>query len=66
MAAATMPDAMAKGFIPDSPDIIAHTKLVQMGQSDTVEFSLPAAGEYPYICTFPGHGILMNGSITVE
>jgi azurin len=66
MAAATMPDAMAKGFIPESPDIIAHTKLLQMGQSETIEFSLPAAGEYPYICTFPGHGILMNGSITVE
>lgn len=66
MSAATMPDAMAKGFVPDSPDIIAHTKLLQPGQTETIEFSLPAAGEYPYICTFPGHGILMNGSITVE
>jgi azurin len=66
MGAATMPDAMAKGFVPDSPDIIAHTKLLNPGQSETIEFTLPAAGEYPYICTFPGHGILMNGSITVE
>lgn len=66
MSAATMPNAMEKGFIPESPDIIAHTKLLQMGQKETIEFTLPAAGEYPYICTFPGHGLLMNGTITAE
>jgi azurin len=66
MAAATMPDAMAKGFVPETPDIIAHTKLLQPGQSETIEFKLDAAGEYPYICTFPGHGLLMNGVINVK
>lgn len=66
MSAATMPDAMAKGFVPETPDIVAHTKLLQPGQNETIEFKLEAAGEYPYICTFPGHGILMNGVITVE
>ncbi|MDB6003946.1 MAG: azurin [Prosthecobacter sp.] len=55
-----------KGYIPDSPDILAHTKLLQPGQSETVEFTLPAAGEYPYFCTFPGHVAIMNGIITAQ
>ncbi len=62
-AGMTIPD---KGFIPDSPDILAHTKLVQPGQSETIEFTVPAAGEYPFFCTFPGHFMLMNGVITAQ
>ncbi len=55
-----------KGFIPESTDILAHTSLVQPGKSETIEFILPAAGEYPYFCTFPGHVAIMNGVITVK
>lgn len=67
MAIATTAITLAdKGFIPESPDILAHTKLVQPSQSDTVEFVVPVAGEYPYYCTFPGHTMLMNGTIKVE
>lgn len=63
MAAMTLVD---KGFIPESPDILAHTGLIQPNTSETIEFTLPAAGEYNYICTFPGHGAIMNGTITVQ
>ncbi len=62
----TDPNAMAKDYIPESTDIIVHTKLIQPGQSGDVEFTVPdEAGEYPYLCTFPGHSILMNGILTV-
>lgn len=62
----TDPKAMDKGYIPESPDILVHTKLVQPGQTDSVEFTAPAeAGEYPFACTFPGHWLLMRGKITV-
>ena len=60
----TDPNAMAKDYVPDSPDIIQHTKLIQPGQTGFVEVTLEA-GEYPYLCTFPGHAILMNGVLTV-
>jgi azurin len=60
----TDPNAMAKDYIPESPDIIAHTKLIQPGQNGFIELTLEA-GEYPYICTFPGHAIMMNGVLTV-
>lgn len=62
----TDPNGMAKGYIPESPDIIVHTKLLQSGQSETLEFTAPAAGEYPYLCSFPGHSLLMNGVMRVE
>ncbi len=63
MSAITLVD---KGYIPDSPDILAHTKLINPGQSESIEFTLTAAGEYPYFCTFPGHVAIMNGVIIVQ
>ncbi len=63
MAAMALAD---KGYIPDSQDILAHTKLLQPNQSETIEFVVPTAGEYHYICTFPGHGAIMNGVLTAE
>lgn len=60
------PKAMDKSYIPESPDIIASTKLVQPGQTGSVEFTAPAeAGDYPYACTFPGHWLLMRGILKV-
>jgi azurin len=66
MQMAVAPDGMAKGFIPESTDILFHTKLLQPNTIEILEFTAPAAGEYPYICTFPGHGAIMNGVMKVE
>lgn len=63
----TDPQAMAKNYIPESPDILFHTKLVQPTQTEVLEFTAPAeAGDYPYLCTFPGHWMLMQGTMKVE
>ncbi len=62
------PQGMAKSYIPEAakPDILVNTKLVQPNQSETIEFTAPAeAGDYPYICTFPGHWMLMRGVMHV-
>jgi azurin len=64
----TDPNGMAKSYIPEAAkdDILAHTKLVQPTQSETIEFTAPAdAGDYPYMCTFPGHWLLMKGTMHV-
>lgn len=56
-----------KQAVPDSEDILHHSKLVQPGDEDTIEFTAPEEpGEYPYLCTYPGHWMLMNGVMTVE
>lgn len=62
----TDPNGLAKGFIPETPDILWHTKLVNPKESQTLEFTAPAPGDYPYLCTFPGHTALMNGVMKVE
>jgi len=61
------PQGLAKQYCPESDSILAKgNKLVAIGQSDLIEFSAPAeAGDYPYICTFPGHWRLMNGVLHV-
>lgn len=66
MQMATAPDGMAKGFIPEAPEILFHTKLLQPNETETIEFTAPAAGDYPYLCTFPGHAVLMNGVMKVQ
>lgn len=59
--------AQATDYIPEgATEIIAHTKLVGGGESDTIEFDAPAKGVYEFICSFPGHSALMKGSFYVE
>ncbi|HET7397707.1 MAG TPA: plastocyanin/azurin family copper-binding protein [Intrasporangium sp.] len=36
------------------PAIVAHTRLIEGGQSNTITFTAPA-GTYTYLCTFPQH-----------
>ncbi len=60
-------DAKATDYIPEGTDmVIAHTKLLGGGESDTIEFVAPAAGTYDFICSFPGHYALMKGKFIVE
>lgn len=47
-------------------NVIASTKVLGPDESETITFTAPAAGEYPYICTFPGHAAIMKGVMKVE
>jgi azurin len=47
-------------------DVIAKTKILGPGESETVEFEVPGPGTYPFVCTFPGHAALMNGQLVVS
>jgi azurin len=59
--------AKATDYIPAGTDkVIAHTKMLSGGESDTIEFVAPAAGTYDFICSFPGHYALMKGKFIVE
>jgi azurin len=49
----------------NDPAIITHTKLLGPGESDTIEFTVPA-GSYTYICSFPGHYMTMTGVLIAE
>ena len=58
-----------KDFVKDKDArVIAHTKVIGGGETDSVTFSTAAlkAGEaYSYFCSFPGHSALMKGTLTL-
>ena len=55
-----------KGYVPDSDDVLFHTALLQPGSSDSIYFTAPTdPGEYPFVCTFPGHAFTMRGTMVV-
>ncbi len=60
------PEGMKKGYVPASPDVLHATKLIPMGGSETLKFTIDTPGEYPILCTFPGHWRLMNAVLKVE
>lgn len=64
MAAVTRPPE----FLPaDTSPILAHTNMVGPGESASVRLTAPATpGEYRYVCTFPGHSVLMRGKFLVN
>ncbi len=55
-----------KGYVPDSPDVLFATGMVQADQSESLTFTAPdEPGEYPYVCTFPQHWSRMYGVMVV-
>lgn len=57
----------ANEYIPEDEAIIAHTPLASPGETVTVTFTAPSTpGEYKYICTFPGHYMMMQGVMVVQ
>lgn len=60
--------ASGTDYIPagSEKEVIAHTKLIGSGESDTIEFTAPAKGSYEFLCSFAGHSALMKGTFIVE
>jgi azurin len=55
-----------RDYVPATPDVLWATKVVGSNQSFTLKFTAPTVvAEYPYVCTFPGHGLIMFGSMVV-
>jgi azurin len=61
------PEAVLRQYVPKSDDVLFYTDIVPSQQSFTIWFSAPSEkGRYPYLCTFPGHWMVMNGEMVVE
>jgi hypothetical protein len=61
------PDAATRHYIPRTDDVLAYVDIVDPGRDFTIFFRAPSRkGRYPYLCTFPGHWMVMNGVMTVE
>lgn len=63
----TQPGALDRQYVPDMQEVLFHTLVLDPAQSDTLYFCAPnIPGDYPFLCTFPGHWMLMNGIMQVE
>lgn len=55
-----------KAWVPDSPRVIAHSGMVPAHGKAELTLKIPGVpGVYPYVCTFPGHAMAMNGELRV-
>ncbi|MFK7768366.1 MAG: c-type cytochrome [Mariniblastus sp.] len=55
-----------KQYVPDSDKVLFATDMVPSEKQARVTFTAPAnPGEYPYVCTFPGHWMRMYGVMVV-
>lgn len=61
------PDASFNQYIPTSKDVLYYTDIIDGNDKGTIYFNAPSnVGRYPFICSFPGHWMVMNGEIIVE
>jgi azurin len=57
----------ASGYVKaGDANVLASSPLAKPQQTIDFSFTAPAAGKYPFICTFPGHYQTMKGTLTVE
>ncbi len=63
---ASLKDGYERNFVPRLPEVLFATPLVNAGKTFRLDFKAPAKpGEYPFICSFPGHWRVMKGVIKV-
>jgi len=60
------PNAAKIQFVPQTSDVLYSTPLLMIDQSYTLRFTAPKEpGDYPYVCTYPGHWRSMKGIMKV-
>ncbi|MBD0287354.1 MAG: dehydrogenase, partial [Flavisolibacter sp.] len=60
------PNGAKMQYVPRMPEVVKATPLVNPGGKYTLTVQIPnIPGDYPYVCTFPGHWRIMNGIIRV-
>ena len=61
------PGAVARNYVPENAKVIAQTPMVLPGTKYDLIFQVPTKkGNYPFLCTFPGHWRLMKGELIVQ
>lgn len=57
----------AKDYAASGPKVLAHTKTLGGGESDTITFKtdkFKKGTDYAFFCTFPGHSSVMTGKVS--
>ena len=63
---ASDPKGAEMNYVPNIPEVLFSTKLVNPQETVKLNFIAPTKmGDYPFVCTFPGHWSIMNGTMKV-
>jgi azurin len=57
----------ASGYVAPRGDkrVLAATRMCGKGEQVSIDFIAPVPGDYPFICTYPGHAAFMHGVLHV-
>ena len=59
-------DGTRLDYVPPGNDVLFHTAIVAPQHTETIYFEAPSTpGDYTYLCSFPGHALLMQGTMRV-
>lgn len=57
----------ARHWVPKHPRVLLASRMLKDGERQTLSFDAPARpGQYPFVCTLPGHAMLMFGTLHVQ
>ncbi len=60
------PDGQGRHYVPASPKVLQATKMLNPNDTIRLRFNAPTEpGDYPYLCTYPGHWQRMRGTLKV-
>jgi azurin len=60
-------EAQRGQYVPKSKKVLHATRMIAPLSATALRFTAPKKpGDYPYICTFPGHWIIMKGVMVVK
>jgi glucose/arabinose dehydrogenase/azurin len=63
---ASLEDGYERNFVPEMKEVLFFTPLVNSSQIYQLDFTAPdKTGDYPFICSFPGHWRMMRGIMRV-
>lgn len=61
------PEAATRNYVPKTDEVLIYSDVVAPQATTAVHFRVPKErGRYPFLCTFPGHWMVMNGEMLVE
>jgi uncharacterized cupredoxin-like copper-binding protein len=59
-------EGLKRNWLPDDKNIWLHSKMLNPHEKEELHFTAPEKpGDYPFVCTFPGHAQTMNGKLKV-
>jgi len=59
-------EALKRDWLPEDPRMWLHSKLLNPREAEEIVFKAPEKpGIYPFVCTFPGHAVTMQGRLKI-